>query len=75
MDINLIGEMISVLSADAGSIRTLVTELCESVEHDSCDYYKLHAIYTIAESQNRLLDELDELVVGTISEWPHTREQ
>lgn len=63
MDKMNIGSIISVLSADASSILTLTTELCESVEPDSDDYFKLHAIYTIAENQIRLLDEMDDLVI------------
>lgn len=62
MDKIRIGDMISVISADASSIITLAGELCELVEPNSNEYFKLHAIFTIAESQLQLLEKMDDLV-------------
>ena len=58
-----IGSIISVLSADASSILTLTTELCESVEPFFFNDTAPPEIYTIAENQIRLLDEMDDLVI------------
>ena len=74
MDVSRSWDIISILGADANSIITLSAEVCDAVESDTNDYYKTHAIYTIAEHQNQLLDELDGLVLQVISDKPEEKE-
>ncbi len=56
-------DMICQLIADANSIKTLAAELCEAVKPYSSDADKANAVYTIAQSQERMLDELGDILV------------
>ena len=51
--------IVSMLMADVDSIRVLVSEVGEGLEPNGCDYSKLHAVYEIAENQERMLETID----------------
>lgn len=55
--------LISMLMADVDSIRVLVAEVGEGVEPNGSDYSKLHAVYEIAENQERMLEKIDDYIV------------
>ena len=57
-----VSSLLSTLSANERSIYTLAADVCEGVEPNSDDYFKLNAICTIAERQIQLLDQVDDLV-------------
>lgn len=63
MDIQDLQYSISTLMADACSIQTLTGEVCETVEVNSSDYFKLHAAYTIAECMDKKLDALGDMLL------------
>jgi hypothetical protein len=52
--------LVSMMMADVDSIRVLVTEVGEILEPNGSDYSKLHAVYEIAENQERMLEVLDD---------------
>lgn len=52
--------LVSMLMADVDSIRVLVSEVGEGLEPNCCDYSKLHAVYEIAENQERMLEKIDD---------------
>ena len=54
--------MVVQMIADASSVQTLAAELSEAVEPHGPDADKANAIYTIAESLERKLEELEELL-------------
>lgn len=56
-------DMVCQLVADASSVQTLAAELCETFERNSPDADKANAIYTIAKSQEKMLEELAEALV------------
>lgn len=58
-----ISSLLSSLCADAGSVYTLSADVSEGVEANSADYYKLHAICTIAERQMQLIEQIDKIVM------------
>ena len=55
--------LISMMMADVDSIRVLVTEVSEALEPNGSDYSKLHAVYEIAENQERMLEAIDNYLV------------
>lgn len=55
--------IVSMLMADTDSIRVLVAEVGEGLEPNGCDYSKLHAVYEIAENQERMLEKIDDYLV------------
>lgn len=59
-----ISGLISTLSADASSMYTLASEVSEGVEANSSDYFKLHAVCTIAERQMQLIEQIDDIVMA-----------
>jgi len=52
--------LVSMMMADVDSIRVLVTEVGEILEPNGSDYSKLHAVYEIAENQERMLEAIDD---------------
>jgi len=52
--------LVSMMMADVDSIRVLVTEVSEILEPNGSDYSKLHAVYEIAENQERMLEAIDD---------------
>ncbi len=52
--------LVSMMMADVDSIRVLVTEVGEILEPIGSDYSKLHAVYEIAENQERMLEAIDD---------------
>ena len=52
--------LVSMMMADVDSIRVLVTEVGEILEPNGSDYSKLHAVYEIAENQERMLEKIDD---------------
>ena len=54
---------VSMLMADVDSIRVLVSEVGEAVEPNGIEASKLHAVYEIAENQERMLEKIDEFLV------------
>ena len=56
-------DLVSMLMADVDSIRVLVSEVGEGLESNGCDYSKLHAVYEIAENQERMLETIDNYLV------------
>ena len=57
-----ISGLMSTISADASSIYMLAAEVAEAVEPNSSDYFKLHAVCTIAERQIQLLDQAENML-------------
>ena len=55
--------LVSMMMADVDSIRVLVSEVGEGLEPNCCDYSKLHAVYEIAENQERMLEKIDNYLV------------
>lgn len=55
--------LVSMMMADVDSIRVLVTEVGEILEPNGSDYSKLHAVYEIAENQERMLEAIDNYLV------------
>ena len=55
--------LVSMMMADVDSIRVLVTEVSEILEPNGSDYSKLHAVYEIAENQERMLKAIDDYLV------------
>ena len=55
--------IVSMLMADTDSIRVLVAEVGEGLEHNGCDYSKLHAVYEIAANQERMLEKIDDYLI------------
>lgn len=55
--------LVSMMMADVDSIRVLVTEVSEILEPNGSDYSKLHAVYEIAENQERMLEAIDDYLV------------
>jgi len=56
-------DLVSMLMADTDSIRILVAEVGEGLEPNGSDYSKLHAVYEIAENQERMLERIDNYLV------------
>jgi len=52
--------LVSMMMADVDSIRVLVTEVSEILEPNGSDYSKVHAVYEIAENQERMLEAIDD---------------
>ena len=46
--------IVSMLMADTDSIRVLMAEVGEAVEPNGIEYSKIHAVYEIAENQERM---------------------
>lgn len=63
MNKNKAMDLISMMMADVDSIRVLVTEVREALEPNGSDYSKLHAVYEIAENQERMLEAIDNYLV------------
>ena len=61
--------IVSMLMADTDSIRVLVAEVGEGLEPNGCDYSKLHAVYEIAENQERMMSHRHE--AGTAKDCEH----
>lgn len=57
-----ISGLMSTLSADASSIYMLAAEVAEAVEPNSSDYFKLHAVCTVAERQIQLIEQIDDML-------------
>lgn len=55
--------LISMMRADVDSIKVLVTEVSDALTPDGSDYSKLHAVYEIAENQERMLEAIDNYLV------------
>lgn len=55
--------LVSMMMADVDSIRVLITEAGEILEPNGSDYSKLHAVYEIAENQERMLEIIDDYLV------------
>ena len=55
--------IVSMLMADTDSIRVLMAEVGEAVEPNGIEYSKIHAIYEIAENQERMLEKIDDYLV------------
>ena len=51
---------LELLSADAVAIRVLTTDVSEGLKENSDDYFKLHAVYTITEKMEMVIDEIIE---------------
>jgi hypothetical protein len=55
--------IVSMLMADTDSIRVLMAEVGEAVEPNGIEYSKIHAVYEIAENQERMLEKIDDYLV------------
>ena len=63
MSISAIEDDLSLISADASSIKILTAEVSEILETNSPDYFKLHAAYEVAENQIRLIERIEDRLI------------
>ncbi len=63
MSISTIEDDLSLISADASSIKILTAEVSEILETNCPDYFKLHAAYEVAENQIRLIERIEDRLI------------